>query len=71
MSFCPPLCRLVTTRATPAQKLLVRLVIHPTIWIFMTMYVRHVGRHIGELRRRNCRAMHTPRGQAVCSLANS
>lgn len=40
--------RLVTTRATPTQKLLVRLVIHPSIWIVVTMYFRHLGRHIGE-----------------------
>jgi len=27
----------------------VRLVIHPIIWAALTMLIRHVGRHIGDL----------------------
>ena len=40
--------RLITSRATSQQKLLVRLVIHPIIWAALTMLIRHVGRHIGD-----------------------
>lgn len=39
--------RLVTTRATQQQKLLVRLIIHPVVWGAMIMFLRHVGRHLG------------------------
>lgn len=39
--------RLVTTRATQQQKLLVRLIIHPVVWGAIIMFLRHVGRHLG------------------------
>lgn len=49
--------RLVTTRATPTQKLLVRLVIHPSIWVVVTMYFRHLGRHIGGYGSAPCTSL--------------
>ena len=57
VTCCIVLDRLVTTRATPTQKLLVRLVIHPSIWVVVTMYFRHLGRHIGGYGSAPCTSL--------------
>ena len=41
-------CRLVTSRTSINQLLILRLVVHPTIWSILILQFSNTVRHIGE-----------------------
>ena len=50
---CSVICRLVTSRTSINQLLILRLIVHPTIWSLLIAVFSNTVRHIGTVLQKS------------------